>query len=150
MSHRTSTHITFSWKVVDGYHSSSNIEYFTIFYRERSGSISSISSISYSDRHLTVTGSSFEFNTTISSFNYGQYVMWVRAFRPSRTPAYSFSKQIYVELSRSPSVYTYTQRVHFYSSCTISITATRCMHSFGMQSTFCTKLKQLFCLSFLI
>ena len=102
MSHRTSTHITFSWKVVDGYHSSSNIEYFTIFYRERSGSTSSITSISYSDRHLTVTGSSFEFNTTMSSFNYGQYVMWVRAYRPSHTPAYSFSKQIYVELSRPP------------------------------------------------
>ena len=97
MSHRTSTHITFSWKVVDGYHSSSNIEYFIIFYRERSGSTSFITLISYSDLHLTVTGSSFAFNATMSS--YGQYLMWVRAYRPKRTPVYSFSKPIYVELS---------------------------------------------------
>ena len=36
IANKNSTHITFSWDIVDGYYSSSYISYFRIYYRERS------------------------------------------------------------------------------------------------------------------
>ena len=101
---KNSTHITFSWDIVDGYYSSSYISYFHIYYAIRliTGYISTIGSISYSDNSLAVTGSSFRYTTTVTSFgSFGQYVMWVRVYRSSLTPSYSFSDQIYVEVGRS-------------------------------------------------
>ena len=100
---KNSTHITFSWDIVDGYYSSSYISYFHIYYANRpnTGYSSTIGSISYSDSSLTVTGSSFRYTTTVTSYrNYGQYMMWVRVYRSSLTP-YSFSDQIYFEVGRS-------------------------------------------------
>ena len=99
---KNSTHITFSWDIVDGYHSSSYINYFHIYYAYSSnvGHYSTIGSISYSASSLT--GSSFRYTTTVTSFgSRGQYIMWVRVYRSSLTPSYSFSDQIYVEVGRS-------------------------------------------------
>ena len=101
---KNSTHITFSWDIVDDHYSSDHITYFQIFYayRPNTGYSSNTGSISYSHSSLTVTGSSFQYTTTVTSFgNYGQYVMWVRVYRSSLTPSYSFSDQIYVEVGRS-------------------------------------------------
>ncbi len=103
-ANKNSTHITFSWDIVDGYYSSSYITYFHIFYayRPNTGYYSTIGSISYSDSSLTVTGSSFQYTTTVTSFgSFGQCVMWVRVYRSSLTPSYSFSDQLYVEVGRS-------------------------------------------------
>ena len=101
---KNSTHITFSWDIVDGYYSSSYITYFLIYYayRPSTGYYTTIGSISYSDSSLTVTRSSFQYTTTVTSFSsFGQYVMWVQVYRSSLSPSYSLSDQIYVEVGRS-------------------------------------------------
>ena len=102
-ANKNSTHITFSWDIVDGYYSSSYINYFYIYYRERphTGSRNS-GTISYSNNYLVKIGTSFQYTTTVTSFgSYGQYVMWVYVYRPSLTPSYALSDQIYVEVGRS-------------------------------------------------
>ena len=102
-ANKNSTHITFSWDIVDGYYSSSYISNFRIYYRERPHTGSSyIGTISYSNSNLIKIGTSFQYTTTVTSFsNFGQYVMWVRVYRPSLTPSYAYSDQIYVEVGRS-------------------------------------------------
>ena len=104
VANKNSTHITFAWDIVDGYYSSSYINSFLIFYRNRAGYTSyysTIGSISYSNSYLTVSGSSFKYTTTVTNFaNFGQYVMWVRVYRPSLTPSYALSDQIYIEVGR--------------------------------------------------
>ena len=101
---KNSNQITFSWDIVDGYHSSSDIGYFHIYYayRPNTGYYSYIGYIYYTDSSLTVTGSSFQYTTTVTTFgDFGQYVMWVRVYRSSLSPVYSYSDQIYVEVGRS-------------------------------------------------
>ena len=104
VANRNSTHITFSWDIVDGYYSSDYISNFRIYYRERphTGYSSYIGSISYSNSDLIKIGASFQCTTTVTSFgSYGQYVMWVYVYRPGLTPSYALSDQIYVEVGRS-------------------------------------------------
>ena len=96
-----STHITFYWDIADGYYSSSYVSYFHIYYRQRASYTGgyALSAIYYSYSTLIKKGSSFEYTTTVTTFgSSGQYVMWVRVYRPSRTPAYSYSEQIGVEV----------------------------------------------------
>ena len=104
VANKNSTHITFSWDIVDGYYSSSYINYFRIYYRDRagySGYRTHIGSISYSDSNLIKFGSSFQYTTTVTSFNiYGQYVMAVYVYRPSLVPAEIYSEEIYVEVGK--------------------------------------------------
>ena len=100
-ANKNSTHITFSWDIVDGYYNSSYISYFQIYYRQRSGSIGYYSNIgiSYSNDNLIKIGSSFQYTTTVTSFStYGQYVMAVYVYRPSLVPAGIYSEEIYVEV----------------------------------------------------
>ena len=89
---------------MDGYYSSSYISYFRIYYRDRpyTGYQSNIGSISYSDSNLIKIGSSFQYTTTVTSFpSYGhQFVMWLYVYRPSLTPSYAYSDQIYVEMGK--------------------------------------------------
>ena len=88
---------------MDGYYSSSYIDYFYIYYRERplTGSRNT-ALIYYSNSALIKIGASFQYTTTVTSFgSYGQYVMWVYVYRPSLTPSYALSDQIYVEVGRS-------------------------------------------------
>ena len=103
-TNKNSTHITFSWDIVDGYYSSSRINSFTIYYRERSGSSGYFYSnigISYSNNNLIKIGSSFQYTTTVTSFsNYGQYVMAVYVYRPSLVPTGIYSDEIYVEVGK--------------------------------------------------
>ena len=102
VANKNSTHITFSWDIVDGYYSSSYIRYFRIYYRERplTGSRNS-GTISYSNSNLIKIGSSFQYTTTVLSFNtYGQYVMWLYMSRTSVNPSTSYSQQIYVEVGK--------------------------------------------------
>ena len=101
---KNSTHITFSWDIVDGYYSSSYIDYFYIYYTDRpnTGSRYSIGSISYSDSNLIKIGSSFQYTTSVTSFsNYGlQFVMWLYVYRSRLNPTYSYSDQIYLEVGK--------------------------------------------------
>ena len=103
-TNKNSTHITFSWDIVDGYYSSSYINSFTIYYRQRSGSSGYFYSnigISYSNNNLIKIGSSFQYTTTVTSFStYGQYVMAVYVYRPSLVPAGIYSDEIYVEVGK--------------------------------------------------
>ena len=102
VAHKNSTHITFSWDIVDGYYNSSYIDYFHIYYRDRAGDTGFSGPISYSDSSLTVTRSSFQYTTTVTSFgNHDQYVMWIGVYRSSLSPSYSYSDQVYVEVGRS-------------------------------------------------
>ena len=103
VANKNSTHITFSWDIVDGYYTSSYINYFHIYYaqRPRSGYYSYIGSISYSNSNLIKIGSSFQYTTTVASFSYfGQYVMWVDVYRSSLNPSTVNSDQIYVEVGK--------------------------------------------------
>ena len=100
---KNSTHITFSWDIVDGYYSSSYINYFRIYYRDRpyTGSRSHIGTISYSNSNLIKIGFSFQYTTTVTSFSYyGQYVMWLDVYRSSLSPSTVNSDQIYVEVGK--------------------------------------------------
>ena len=99
---RNSTHITFSWVIVDGYYSETYISYFRIYYRDRpyTGSRSYISTISYSDSNLIKIGPSFQYTTVTSFSYYGQYVMWVYVYRSSLSPSTAYSNQIYVEVGK--------------------------------------------------
>ena len=70
VANKNSTHITFSWDIVDGYYSSSYISYFRIYYRVRPYTGSrSIDSISYSDSNLVTVGDSFQYTTPMTSFS---------------------------------------------------------------------------------
>ena len=99
---KNSTHITFSWDIVDGYYSSSYINSFRIYYRQRPySSYYSYKSVSYSNSNLIKIGSSFQYTTTVTSFStFGQYVMWVYVSRSGITPSTSYSDQIYVEVGK--------------------------------------------------
>ena len=97
------THITFSWDIVDGYYSSSYINSFRIYYRQRphAGSTSYIGPISYSDSNLIKIGYSFKYTTTVTRFpTYDQFVMWVYVYRPSLNPSVAYSDQISVEVGK--------------------------------------------------
>ena len=101
MANRNSTHITFSWDIVDGYYSSSYISSFYIYYRQRSGysGYSSSIYITYSNSDLIKFGASFKYTTTTTTFStYGQYVMSVYVYRPSLTPSSVYSDEVYVEV----------------------------------------------------
>ena len=101
MANKNSTHITFSWDIVDGYYTSSDINYFRIHYREKStysGYRTSIY-ITYSNSDLIKFGASFKYTTTVTTFStYGQYVMSVYVYRSSRTPTGVYSDEVYVEV----------------------------------------------------
>ena len=100
VANRNSTHITFSWDIVDGYYTSSYISYFRIYYRQRpySGYRSSIY-ITYSNSDLIKVGASFKYTTTVTAFStYGQYVMSVYVYRSSLTPSSVYSDEVYVEV----------------------------------------------------
>ena len=101
---RNSTHNTFSWDIVDSYYSSSDINYFRIYYRERpnTGYLSYIGSIYYSDSSLIKSGPSFQYTTTVTRLSsYGhQFVMWLYVYRPGLNPSTVYSDQIYIEMGK--------------------------------------------------
>ena len=103
-ANKNSTHITFSWDIVDGYYSSSYINSFRIYYRERpyTGYRSYFSTIFYSSSSLIKIGPSFQYTTTVTSLSsYGhQFVMWVYVYRPTLNPSYAYSDQICVEMGK--------------------------------------------------
>ena len=101
VANKNSTHITFSWDIVDSYYNSSYIYYFRIYYRERplTGSRNT-GRIYYSNSNLIKIGSSFQYTTTVLSFNTGQYVMWLLMSRIRVNPSTSYSPQIYVEVGK--------------------------------------------------
>ena len=100
---KNSTHITFSWDIVDGYYSSSYINSFRIYYRERPYTgFQSYFSLSYSSSSLIKIGPSFQYTTTVTSLSsYGhQFVMWVYVSRRRLNPSTAYSDQIYVEMGK--------------------------------------------------
>ena len=103
-ANKNSTHITFSWDIVDGYDSSSYIRYFRIYYayRPNTGYYSYIGTIAYSSSSLIKIGSSFQYTTTVTSLSsYGQqFVMCLYVSRPSLIPSYAYSDQLYVEMGK--------------------------------------------------
>ena len=101
MANKNSTHITFSWDIADGYYTSSYIRYFYIYYMQRSGSSGYRNSIyiTYSNSDLIKFGASFKYTRAVTTFStYGQYVMSVYVYRPSRTPSSVYSDEVYVEV----------------------------------------------------
>ena len=94
---RNSTHITFSWDIVDGYYTSSYIRYFRLYYQHRSSYAPSVY-IDYSS--ATRSGATFSYTSPPVTFNDGPCIMWVRAYRPSLVPRYTYSKKKYVKIGK--------------------------------------------------
>ena len=94
VANKNSTHITFSWDIVDGY--SSNITYFHLFYQHRTSS--SAQYISY--RSASRNGATFSYTYSLETFNNGPYIIWVRAYRRSLSPAYTHSERKYVSIGK--------------------------------------------------
>ena len=98
---RNSTHITFSWDIVDGYYSSSYIDYFYLYYQHRTSTYSLY--IPY--RSATSNGATFSYTSSLAIFNNGPYAMWVRVYRDSRIqPRITLSKKKFMKFSK----YSYT------------------------------------------
>ena len=88
--------ITFSWDIVDGYYNSSYINYFHILYWRRS--MYAQSYVSYSS--ATRNGTTFRYSSSVQIFNNGPYIMWVRVYRASLDPRYTYSRRMYVNISK--------------------------------------------------
>ena len=93
---QNSTHITFSWDIVDGYYSSSYINYFHLYYQYRY----STSSLYISYSSATRSGATFRYTSSVGYFNSGPYIMWVQVYRASLYPGYTYSRTKYVNISK--------------------------------------------------
>ena len=94
---QNSTHITFSWDIVDGYYNSSYINYFRLYYQHRSSTPSLY--IRYSS--ATRNGATFRYTRSVRTFNNGPYIMWVRVYRSSALdPRYTYSRRQYVDTGK--------------------------------------------------
>ena len=98
MASRNSTHITFSWDIVDRYYTSSYISYFRLYYQRRSSSYAPSVYIYYSS--ATRSGTTFSYTHSLETFNNGPYMMWVRVYRHSRYPRYTYSEKMYVLIGK--------------------------------------------------
>ena len=89
---------------MDGYYSSSYIDYFRIYYRQRPGysGYSSSLYIPYSNSDLIKIGSAFKYTTAVTTFSgYGQqFVMSVYVYRSGLTPTTVYSDEIYVDVGK--------------------------------------------------
>ena len=96
---QNSTHITFSWDIVDGYYNSSYIRYFYIHYQHRSSVYQRSLFISYSS--TTRNGATFRYTSSVGNFNNGLYIMWLQAYRSSEVqPRYPSSRRKYVNIGK--------------------------------------------------
>ena len=105
------THITFSWEIVDGYFSSSDISYFQLYYEYRASSTYSIY-IRFSD--TTQNGTTFTYTSPLEAFinnynyyynyadgyGFGKYIIWTQAYRSGLIPRYTYSERLYVDLGK--------------------------------------------------
>ena len=94
---KSSTHITFYWDIVDGYYTSSYINYFYLYYQGRSSSTSSVY-ISYSS--ATRSGTTFSYTSPLITFPNGPYIMWVQVYRSSLEPRNTYSEKKYVKIGK--------------------------------------------------
>ena len=93
VSRQTGTQITFTWDIVDGQHSSSYIDGFTFFYRERNDPYRMIYLIrtTFDSTSRTNEGRTFSYTITFRDYTLsGPYVMWITVDR-------GFSSQYYSE-----------------------------------------------------
>ena len=93
---KSSTHITFSWDIVDGY--SRNITYFQVFYRYRTSPYFGALYISYNS--ATRSGTTFSYTRQLETFNDGPYIMWVQVYRRFLDPRYTYSERKYVSIGK--------------------------------------------------
>ena len=93
---QTNTHVTFSWDIADGYYTSSYINSFYLYYQHRS----SIRGLNIGYSSATRFGATFWYTSSVESFNNGPYVMWVRVYRPSLDPRYTYSGRKYVSIGK--------------------------------------------------
>ena len=88
---------------MDGYYSSSSISYFTLSFEYRSLYSSSLQ-ISYNA--ATRNGNTFmyasSFEAIYNNYNYysGELVMWIRVYRSSLNPRYTYSERLYVNFGK--------------------------------------------------
>ena len=90
------TNITFSWDIINGYHSSSYIRGFTFYYRQRNNPYESVSFASPSYDETTKANGGRTFFYTLSLEDrplYGPYIMWIRVNRYRISPTYTYSEQ---------------------------------------------------------
>ena len=94
MANKNSTHITFSWDIVDGY--SSNISSFNLYYQHRTSTYSRYIYYSSASR----SGATFSYTHSLETFNDGPYIMWVQAYRRYLYPRYTYSEKKYVRIGK--------------------------------------------------
>ena len=49
----------------------------------------------------TRIGATFRYTRSLETFNNGPYIMWVRAYRPSLDPRYTYSRKKHVKIGKS-------------------------------------------------
>ena len=94
MANKNSTHITFSWDIVDGY--SSNITFFLLYYQHRT----STSGLHISYSSATRNGATFSYTRSLETFNNGPYIMWVWVHRRYLSPTNTYSEKKYVHIGK--------------------------------------------------
>ena len=99
MVNRNSTHITFSWDIVDGYYNSSYINYFFLYKEDRSSFGWSLLYIPFSS--TTSNGTTFSYTSSLDNFNNEPYIMWVEVHRRSHLyPTRTYSIRKYVKIGK--------------------------------------------------
>ena len=94
MAIENSTHITFSWVIVDGYYNSSDIYAFYLYYQQHTSTRSLY--IPYSS--TTSSGATFSYTYSLEPFINGPYIMWVWVYR--RRVKSTYSERKYVKIGK--------------------------------------------------
>ena len=98
MTDKNSTHITFSWDIVDGYYSSSDIYYFQLYYQPRYTYLRGVY-IPYSS--TTRNGATFSYTHSLETFNNGPYIMWVWVYRRfPLDPTFTYSRKKKIDIGK--------------------------------------------------
>ena len=98
IANESNTYITFTWDIVDGYYSSSDIHYFLLYYQHRSFIYSQYIYYSWA----ASSGTTFSYSSSLGNFNNGPYTMWVRVYRNSTLyPRNTHAEKKYVKIGIS-------------------------------------------------
>ena len=102
---QNNTHATFSWDIVDGYYSSSDIDNFYLHFEYRSLYVSSLN-IQYSettrnDTTFMYTSSYEAFYSTYANYYSAELLMWIQVYRSSHlNPRRTYSERLYANFGK--------------------------------------------------
>ena len=102
---QTNTHVTFSWEIVDGYCTSSDINYFHLYLEYKSLYVSSLrieysETTQYGAKFMYTTSFEAIYNTQNGIYYSAEVIMWIRVYRSSQNPRYVYSERLYVNFGK--------------------------------------------------